>query len=460
MTLWGGRFSRPPDEAVWRFTVSTADRRLLGDDVAGSLAHVKMLGSVGLLLGEEETAELVAALEQIGNEARSGQFEFAESDEDVHSAVERRLGELVGPLAGKLGTGRSRNDQVALDLRLYLRRAARERRRDLASFAALLADEAEAAGQTIVASYTHLRQAQAVPFAHHLLAHAWALVRDAGRFADAERRIAVSPLGAGAGGGGSLPIDPERVAAELDLPATFDNSLDAVAARDFVAEYAFCCAQALADLSRLAEELILWGSEEFGWARFADSVTTGSSALPHKQNPDVAELVRAKAASVAGDTAALLALQKGLPLAYNRDLQEDKELVFHADDVLAGALEAMAAMVAGADFHPPPPSPWVGALDLAEALVERGVPFREAHRAVGTFVRRLDEEGRTPLEATEADLQQTHAEFRSEDLERLDPEESVARRRSPGGGSVASVRDQLIRIRRAVEALAPEDGDR
>ncbi len=252
-----------------------------------------MLGETGLLSGEQASL-LLEALDDLLHEAREGRFEFAPTDEDVHTAVERRLREMVGAVAGRLHTGRSRNDQIVLDLRLYLTDAARQRVEQLEGFCAMLAAKAEEVAGVVVPSYTHLQQAQAIPLAHHLLSYAWMLLRDAERFADASGRIAVSPLGAGASGGSSLPLDPAAVAAELGMGGVFANSLDAVSSRDFVAEYAFCCAQALVHLSRFCEELVLWASGEFSWVRFADRFTTGSSALPHKKNPDIAELVRGK----------------------------------------------------------------------------------------------------------------------------------------------------------------------
>lgn len=446
MTLWGGRFSDSPGEALWRFTVDTADRRLLADDLTGSLAHVAMLGEVGLLAADE-VATLTAGLDAIIVEADEDEFEFRAADEDVHSAVERRLGELVGPVAGKLHTGRSRNDQVALDLRLYLRRSGHLRVAQLRKLAATLVDAAERVGDVVVPSYTHLQQAQAVPLAHHLLAYAWMVLRDVGRLEGAIVRIDVSPLGAGASGGSSLPLDPLRVAARLDFAAVFDNSLDAVGSRDFVAEYTFSIAQAMVHLSRLSEELVLWSTTEFGWATYDDAHTTGSSALPQKKNPDIAELVRGKTATVIGDVTALLSLQKGLPLAYNRDLQEDKRSVFHADDTLALAVEALTGMIAGARFHPPPPTPWVTALDLAEVLVERGVPFRTAHEVVGGLVATLVAEGRTPADLTPEELAAAHDAFEAGDLDRTTASASAAHRRTPGGGSMESVATQIETLR-------------
>lgn len=450
-TLWGGRFEEPPDEALWRFTVDTADRRLLLDDLRGSLAHVRMLGAVGLL-SADEVARLLDGLTDLQGEAERGDFGILPGDEDVHSAVERRLGERIGPLAGKLHTGRSRNDQVCLDLRLYLRRAADRRVLGLRRLAAVLADQAEAAGDVLVPALTHLQPAQAVPLGQHLLAHAWMLLRDVERFREARARIDVSPLGAGAAGGSGLPLDPRRVAEDLGMAAIFDNSMDAVAARDFVSEYAFCCAQAMVHLSRLGEELVLWASEPFGWVSYADRYTTGSSALPQKKNPDIAELARGKAASTIGDLCGLLALQKGLPLTYNRDLQEDKAAVFRADDALAGALDALSGMVASARFHPPAVSPWVTALDLAEVLVMRGLPFREAHGVVGALVTRLVGQGRSPADLQPAELEAAHPLFEGADLALAEPAGSVARRRTPGGGSMDSVRAQLGALRERLEA--------
>ena len=449
MTLWGGRFDSLPDEILWRYTVDTSDRRLLLDDIDGSLAHAAMLGSANIIPAAE-AAVLGDGLARLREEAANGRFEWQCSDEDVHTAVERRLTELVGSVAGKLHTGRSRNDQVALDTRLYLRRNATERRNDIIRFVDGLLDKVEGVGEIVVPSYTHLQQAQAVPLAHHLLAHAWMLVRDLDRFAAVEVRLSESPLGAGAAGGSSLPLNPATTAAELNMQSVFANSMDAVASRDLLSEYVFCCAQTMVHLSRLATEAILWATAEFGWATFSDALTSGSSALPHKQNPDIAELVRGRAAAVIGDATAVLTLQKGLPLAYNRDFQEDKRIVFHADDTLAASLEALGAMIGAADFHPPPPSGWIGALDLAEVLASRGVPFREAHHVVGRVVMTLIADGRTLAEADIDDLVVIDERFIADDLDVLDPITSVARRLSPGGGSHVSVQGQLERLREAI----------
>jgi argininosuccinate lyase len=425
---------------------------MLVDDVAGSMSHATMLGRVGLLTAEEAAA-MLEGLAAIMDEAKTGKFVFLDSDEDVHSAVERSLGDIIGDLAGKLHTGRSRNDQVALDLRLYLKRSSADRIGQLGAFIAILVDLAGAVGDTIIPSYTHLQQAQAVPLAHHLLAYAWMLKRDVERFADVRVRIDVSPLGAGASGGSSLPLDAEMTAELLGMQAVFDNSMDAVGSRDVAAEYVWCATQSMLHLSRLSEELLLWSTTEFGWVTFSDAYTTGSSAMPHKKNADIAELVRGKAASTVGDLAAIASLQKGLPMTYNRDLQEDKRIVFHADDTLAGSLDALGGLVSTAEFHAPQPAGWVTALDLAEALVRRGVPFRQAHHLVGGVVASLVARGESFDDLTAEELLRFDERFDPSDLSALDVTTSSGARLTHGGGSMASVSVQIDALTVFLEGL-------
>ena len=397
MKLWGGRFQASPDELLWAYTVDPTDRRLLPFDLAGSIAHVEMLGSSGII-STEDAETMAAGLREISTE----EFEFRDDDEDVHSAVERRLVEVVGPVGEKLHTGRSRNDQIALDLRLYLRAATAGRRGDLAALIEVLVDRAEEHAETVIPSYTHLQQAQRTTLGQHMLAHGWALQRDRERLSDLNRRLATSPLGAGASAGSTLPLDPGRTAEALGFERPFPNALDAVGSRDLAAEFGFALTQAMVNLSRLGEELVLWASTEFGWLTLSDAFATGSSALPHKKNPDVAELARGRAGGAIGQLTTLLAMQKGLPLSYNRDLQEDKRAVFWLDDTLTLTCRAMAGLIATAEFHPPPPTWQTDALGVAENLVRRGVPFRSAHALVGQLVVSLD--GRPFSEATSTEL--------------------------------------------------------
>lgn len=416
MSLWGGRFRGGMSDITRRYTGDTSDRRLLEVDLRGSIAHVEMLGETGII-SREEASTLADGLRQILSE--SGEFEFVETDEDVHTAVERRLGELVGEVAGKLHTGRSRNDQVALDLRLYLRDAASDRIAQLESWADTLVDLAEGTADVVIPTYTHLQQAQTTSLGNHLLAYAWMAMRDVERLRGAQGRIDVSPLGAGASAGSSLPLDRDEVASELGMAGVVPNTLDAVGSRDFVAEYVSCCAQAMIHLSRFAEEITLWASQEFGWLRLDDRVSTGSSALPQKRNPDIAELVRGRTSAVVGDVTSILTLQKGLPLTYNRDFQEDKRIIFHTDDTLAAALGAMIELINGVGFTVPAPDPGTAALPLAERLVARGVPFREAHGIVGRLVKDLEDDGRSLAEAGVEDLATADSRFEPGDLDVL-----------------------------------------
>lgn len=447
--LWGGRFKEGPDATTWKFTRSDADRRLLTFDIYGSLAHLAGLEK-SEILSPAETKQLRDALESLAQEAKNGSFVFQDSDEDVHSAVERRLSDLVGDLAGKLHTGRSRNDQVVTDLKLYLMDACEARTREICSLIDVLIEQTEKSDM-VVPMYTHLQPAQAVPLGHHLLAYAWMLTRDMERFKDARNRISTSSLGAGAGGGSSLPLNPVFVAQKLGFKNVFQNSIDAVSSRDFVSEYAFVACQTMIHLSRMAEELILWNTAEFRRVTFLDQHTTGSSILPQKKNPDIAELVRGKSAGAIGQLTALLSLQKALPLAYNRDLQEDKESLLLLDDTLSSSLGAIAAMLKGATFHEPKLSAELCALDLAEVLVERGLPLRQAHRVVGELILFLSNDHRTLDDLKVEELKGAHSLFCAEDMELLNSKVSVKRRKSPGGGSFESVRLQLTELKKILK---------
>ena len=457
--LWGGRFESGPAEALTRLSVSVQfDWRLAPYDLLASSAHARVLHKAGLLTDMEIT-RLLAALDDLGQACRAGSFRPTAGDEDVHTALERGLLERVGALGGKLRAGRSRNDQIATDLRLYLRDHARLITSRLAELETALIGQAERQSGTPVPGMTHLQHAQPVLFAHQLLAHVQAFCRDVGRLRDWDRRAAVSPLGAGALAGSSLPLDPETVAAELGFDSAAANSMDAVSDRDFAAEFCFAAALLGVHLSRLGEEIVLWSSHEFGWAEIDDAYATGSSIMPQKKNPDVAELARGKAGRLIGGLTGLLTTLKGLPLTYNRDLQEDKEPVFDAVDTLLLVLPAMAGLVGTLRFNTERMvrSAAVGyalATDLAELLVRRGVPFREAHEIVGHLV--------VWCQVHECDL----AEVSDENLARVSPlltpdmraaltvPGALAARQSYGGTAPVRVAEQLAGLRKTVDEQA------
>jgi argininosuccinate lyase len=389
----------PPAKAMMAFTESLSfDRALWRDDLDGSIAHVRGLAHTGVL-DEADTAKLLAALDAVGAEFSAGRFEFVAGDEDIHTAIERRVTELAGDAGAKLHTARSRNDQVATALRLYTRRRIGEVGNLAVDLGETLRERAVRAEGFVLPGYTHLQRAQPVPLAGQLLAHGWALARDVDRLLDTRRRLDVSPLGAGALAGSSLLLDPDWVAAELGFAGRFDNSLDAVADRDFVAETLFDLALLGVHLSRLGEEFVLFSTTEFGFYELDDAWSTGSSMLPQKKNPDIAELARGKAGRLIGHLTGFLATLKGLPFAYNRDLQEDKEPLFDAFDQVTRALVAVRGLVDTVRFdeeamRKAAADPALYAVDLAEWLVERGMPFRRAHGLVGDLVRRSLEESK------------------------------------------------------------------
>src|SRR5580700_4130185 len=391
LRLWGGRFESGPAEALARLSVSVQfDWRLAGYDLLASRAHARVLHQARLL-DEAELTKMLAALDDLGEACRTGRFRPAASDEDVHTALERGLLERIGSLGGKLRAGRSRNDQIATDLRLYLRDHARSVAARLAELETALMEQAARHLHTPVPGMTHLQHAQPVSLAHQLLAHVQSFARDVDRLRDWDKRAARSPLGAGALAGSSLEVDPSLLAAELGFDGAVANSMDAVSDRAFAAKFCFVAALAGVHLSRLGVEIVLWSSQEFGWIEIDDASATGSSIMPQKKNPDVAELARGKAGRLIGGLTGLLVTLKGLPLTYNRDLQEDKEPVFDAVDTLLLVLPAMAGLIATLRVNPAKlrHGASVGftlATDLAEYLVRRGVPFREAHEVVGHLV--------------------------------------------------------------------------
>jgi argininosuccinate lyase len=398
MKLWGGRFREPNDPSVSSFTRSVEiDVTLAEDDLAGSIAHVRGLGRAGLL-EPAEVETLVGGLETLRGEVADGSLELDPELEDVHLNLEAALHERVGPVAGKLHTGRSRNDQVATDLRLWARRACDRLDRAIVGLEVALVGLAERDGEAILPGTTHVQPAQPILLAHHLLAYVEMLERDRGRLADARRRLNVSPLGSGALAGAGFPIDREAVAAELGFAGVTANSLDAVADRDFVVEVVAACALAMTHLSRLAEEVTWWSNPRFGFIRVADAYSTGSSMMPNKRNPDPAELVRGRAATVAGGLAGTLSMLKGLPLAYQRDLQEDKAPLFAAVATLEASLAVMAGLAATVSvdrqrMREAAAEGYTTATAVADALVRRGVPFRAAHHVVGSLVAQAEEAG-------------------------------------------------------------------
>ena len=456
--LWGGRFTQAPSAAAWALGRSVHfDVRLWPYDLAGSRAHADELRRLELLSPADHTA-ITSALEAIQVEFGAGTFTFRDDDEDLHGAIERRMVELCGEAGGRLRAGRSRNDQIASDLRLYLRDAITALVDRVRALQAALADKAEEVVDWIAPGYTHLQRAQPVTLGHHLLAHAWALERDCGRLADARARMDVSTLAAGALAGVTLGLDPAAYASSLGMVGVAENSMDAVADRDFAVEFLSAAAMLGVHLSRLGEEIVLWSTEEFGWARVGDAFSTGSSIMPQKRNPDVAELVRGKTGRVIGDLVALLVTLKGLPLTYNRDLQEDKEPVFDAVDTLALSLPAMAGTVASLAFGRERLAATAGggfalATDVAEELVRRGVPFRSAHEQVGAVVADCEARGIDIADLDSAALTAALPDLAGTDVATLlSVDGAVARRDAALGPSPARVREQLAALRARLSA--------
>lgn len=398
--LWSGRLPGGLDPQVRQFSSSlSVDWRLAAYDIAGSLAHVAMLGHVGLITGDEAN-QIAGGLQNLLAEIERGHPPWDGDAEDVHSAIENELTRRIGTVAGKLHTGRSRNDQVALDLHLFLRDAVRDTGQDVVGLAAALLDQAEAAGTVAMPAYTHLQRGQPILVAHHLLAYVWMLIRDRSRLEDLGHRADSSPLGAGALAGSTLPLDPDDTRVILGLSRLYDNSLDAVSDRDFVLEYLSAASLIMVHLSRLAEDLVLWTTREFGFIEIDDGWATGSSMMPQKKNPDVLELIRGRAGRVFGDFMAVLTVMKGLPLSYNRDMQEDKPSLFDAVDTVRACLKAAAGLVCHIRWRTTALAesltPELLATDEAETLVRQGVPFRDAHQQVAHSYRTSSPSGPIP----------------------------------------------------------------
>ena len=452
--LWGGRFGSSPAEAFERLNASIPfDIRLAPYDIRGSIAHARMLGARKIVSGKESDA-LVGGLETVLGEVEAGKFVWDLSDEDVHTAVERRLREVAGDVALKLHTGRSRNDQVALDMHLFVRDAAGEIRAAVLAAMLALLEVAERERTLILPGYTHLQRAQPMLLAHHLLAHFWALERDIGRLEAAREAAGVSPLGAAALAGTPHPIDSELTAKELGMQPLY-NSLDAVSDRDFALDLLYACTVLGLHLSRLGEEWVLWTSAEFGFATLDDAYSSGSSIMPQKKNPDAYELMRGKAGRLIGDLNALLITLKGLPLGYSKDLQEDKEPLFDAVDSVLLMLAALPEMLRTARFDGERMEEATGgfalATELADFLAANGVPFREAHHAVGRLVKRCEELNVSLEKLPREELAAAHPALAELPKGLLSPRGSVQNKRSAGSTSSDSVDEQLSEAREYLE---------
>ncbi|HET8580513.1 MAG TPA: argininosuccinate lyase [Nitrospiraceae bacterium] len=452
---WSGRFRDRTHRLVETFTSSLSfDRRLYPYDLQGSIAHCKTLERAGVL-SRKETTQILRGLEEVRSELESGRFSFAVEDEDIHMAIERRLTELIGPIGGKLHTGRSRNDQVALDVRLYLRFALSALLDGLRRFQRALLGQARAHLDVVMPGYTHLQRAQPVLFSHHLLAYVEMVERDKGRVQDALARLDVMPLGSGALAGTNFPVDRTYTARLLGFTQVSENSLDAVSDRDFTVEVLASLSIVMMHLSRLSEELVLWASQEFQFVELPDAFCTGSSMMPQKKNPDVPELVRGKTGRVYGHLLALLTTLKGLPLSYNRDLQEDKEPLFDALDTVAASLAVSTELIKGltvnrATLAKAAGSGYLLATELADYLVTRGVPFREAHATVGRIVRWCLDRKRDLRALTLADLRTFSDHFEKDALDVVTVEGAIERKAQIGGTARKRVEARIKALEKAL----------
>jgi argininosuccinate lyase len=447
MTLWGGRFTGKPDPLAWTLNASLSfDRRLALQDVRGSIAWAGALETAGVLT-HDECSQICVGLNTIQGEFGNGDFKYLESDEDIHTSVERRLGELIGPSAGKLHTGRSRNDQVATDLRLWLLEAIQNLDTRLGDLQTVLVERAESDLDILLPGYTHMQRAQPILLGHWWLSHFWPFQRDRERLLQVRERTASLPLGSGALAGTAFPVDRAALANALGFSGPSPNSLDAVSDRDFAVEFLFCAALAGTHLSKLAESVVLFSSAEFGFFELSDAFSTGSSLMPQKKNPDVFELARGKAGTLLGYLMGLMATLKGLPSAYDKDLQEDKVPVFNAYDTLMAILPVLAAALRSLSLHPERMrtdiDPAMMATDLADALAQNGLPFRQAHNLVGQAIKLAGNLGK-PLHALSQQEFQTLDPPQDVDISGVfNPQKSVARRNATGGTALEAVRIQL-----------------
>ncbi len=453
---WGGRFTEATNKLVEKFTSSIAyDWRLYPYDIAGSMAHATMLAKTGIIT-KKEASQIVRGLEEILREIAKGTFSFSVELEDIHMNIESRLIEKIGPVGGKLHTARSRNDQVALDIRMYLRDEISTIHDLLKSLQKVFVDMAERNHDVVLPGYTHVQRAQPVLFGHHLLAYYEMFERDRGRLTDCFRRTNMLPLGAGALAGTVLPIDRPYVAKQLGFSGLCENSMDAVSDRDFAIEFVAACAQIMMHLSRLSEELVIWSSSEFGFITISDAFTTGSSIMPQKKNPDVAELVRGKTGRVYGSLTALLTLMKGLPLAYNRDMQEDKEPLFDTSDTVSLSLSVFTEMlkditVHKETMHRAAEDGFITATDLADYLVKKGMPFRQAHETVGRAVLHATKLGCGLANMPLAEYKKLSPQIGEDVYTAISVEASVGRRTSLGGTAPRNLHKRVAALKKKLK---------
>ncbi len=458
MKLWGGRFESGPSEVFERFSNSLDfDRRLIDADIRGSQAFARALERVGILTPEER-AQIVAALDEIRGESASPAFYEGATDEDVHTLVIRKLKERAGPVADKIHTGRSRNEQVSLDTRLWLREECQDLQGSLCAVMARLVGLAEMYPAAIIPGYTHLRRAQAVLWPHYLLAYFEMFLRDWQRFDETRHRANLLPLGSGALAGSGFPFDRETIARDLGFEGITRNSMDVSGDRDFALDFLYAATMAMLHLSRLAEDWILYSSEEFGWLELGDTVTSGSSLMPQKKNPDSLELIRGKSGRVMGCLTSLLVTMKGLPMTYNRDMQEDKIPLFDAAEQLSASLLMMSSVIESTRLHPARPAAaleesWVVATDLAEALARAGTPFHQAHQIVGRFVLESIRRGKKPSDWTAQEMEQAAPEFTADLAALLDPREGMKSREIAGGTGSLAVATALARAKELLGKL-------